>query len=208
MFGYTLYRMVEDIFGAKLPEIRLSLRFAVLPQEVKTQENKLKLYAYSVGVETNRFENDYRVFEKVCLQLNDRIVDPEEFSPPAVHEICWAIRELGYRKPVFAFSDEVKTYIVEILLENGYFYVPRELDDLSGLLRETILERKLMSDEELSALEGEVKKNLPAVLRQDDPELDETPVGVQLAKLWFVRRYVDERTRELEQEIRETENLV
>jgi len=120
-FAYTLYRRLECLTDGKLTELSLPKRIALLDPEFKTEENIHKIGAYSVAVETNRFENDYRVFEKVCLALNDRTVDPFELSPPSVAEIAWALFEIRLKKPRFKFSNEVSKYAVSVLKSEGFW---------------------------------------------------------------------------------------
>jgi len=48
-----------------------------------------------------------------------------------------------------------------------------------------------------------VKKLWRVVAKQEDPEFDETIEGIQLARLWTVKQYVQQRKQALEKELQE-----
>jgi len=191
--------MAEELFGEKLPEIRLELRVLALPEEIRRDpKERNKLFAYSTGVETNEFENDYRAFEKIALALNDRDVDPERLSPPSVAEAAWAVEELGRKKPAFAFSPEVKEYIVTLMLQQGLLWPPPQFDDLKDLIEEKVEQ----NFPELKPVQEEVKRRWPGIAAQENPEFNgEDAVTIQMAKLWSIKRYVEERNEELDREL-------
>lgn len=179
------------MFGDKLAEVKPSVRLLALPKELRTTENANKLSAYTVAVETNRFENDYRVFEKVVLALNGLTVDPEELHPPTIPEICWALYEISLKKRAFSFSEEICLYVAQVAKQEGYVWLPEEM---------SVFREYLEIPQELKPLQEKVKKLWPRVARTE-PEFKENPVDIQLAKLLVCKHYVQERKYELEKEI-------
>jgi len=188
MFAYTLYKL------AKPKGYTLEERFRSLPRELQTEENKQKLFAYIVAVETERFETNWQVFEKVCLTLNDRQIDPEILEKPSIPEIAWAVVEVQLEKPIIGFLPEVRKYVQQVALHDHWVY----LCDALHYFRQELADQPLF-EEVAEAYREWQQKNWEGFSFTEKDEKD--PVKVQLYRLKLCEDYVNLRLKELMVEV-------
>jgi len=188
MFAYTLYKL------AKPRGYTLEERFESLPKELQTEENRQKLFAYIVAVETERFETNWQVFEKVCLTLNDRLIDPEVLEKPLIPEVAWAIVEVQLEKPILGFSQQIHNYMRQLALHDHWVY----LCDALHYFRQDLADQPLF-EEVAEAYRELQEKNWQGFTYTDGDEKD--PVKVQLYRLKLCNDYVDIRLKNLLQEV-------
>lgn len=72
--------------------------------------------------------DEWHYFVYTCQAFNDELVDPEAFRPPTVAEagICVTILTTLDDKPFW--SDEVKTFLQQVLTFEQFLYPPKPLD--------------------------------------------------------------------------------
>jgi len=187
MFAYTLYKL------AKPRGYTLEERFESLPKELQTEENRQKLFAYIVAVETERFETNWQVFEKVCLTLNDRQIDPEVLEKPVVAEVAWAIVEVQLEKPILGFSEEIHKYMRQLALHDHWVY----LCDALHYFRQDLADLPLFEEVAEAYQEWKVKNWQGFTYDEKDP------VKVQLYRLKLCEEYVDTKLKMLTTEMRQ-----
>lgn len=76
---------------------------------------------------------DYHVFQKTVLEINDRTVDFSFHQDLGVPEIEWAVCVMRMIDPVFPFSNEVLSFMAVHLHEEGFTQVPFFLAQQSSI---------------------------------------------------------------------------
>jgi hypothetical protein len=71
---------------------------------------------------------EFRVFEKVVLVLNDRLVFGEIVQDLDIKEIAYAVSILKGMFPENMFNDEISKYIAIEATQEGFIVLPEELE--------------------------------------------------------------------------------
>lgn len=150
------------------------------------RQNQDKIMALKAAVlNTNRFWEEARVFEKTCLAFNNKIVDWMTVQEPAVHEMA-ATRALVERyideQP---FSDEVKAYVAGAAIHAGFVMLPPKLR-----FAQSPFSKKLMENMGDDAIERQEK--LIQALDENDPEMVEREGQIQFFRLLRCHYYAQE----------------
>lgn len=141
---------------------------------------------------------DAVVFEKTALSFDGRPPHPdilEEASPAqmawAVVEAAWIRKRWGHHS--IEFRHEPTVYTAAVLHRDGFVRAPEQLAFAQSELR-----RLNGADD---GLLEEVERKLREGAGSVDSSFEETPVGVQLARLTAVRLHVEERRRAAEERL-------
>lgn len=140
------------------------------------RQNEDKIMALKVLLNTNRFWEESRVFEKVCLAFNHKIVDWMVVQEPGVHEMSAARALIDRYIDEQEFSDEVKTYVAGVAIHAGFVMLPPLLRFASEPFSKKLMEN--MGDEALDRQESLLK-----ALQQNNPELVDEGGKIQFFRL-------------------------
>lgn len=130
--AFTLYTLCFGKFGPDIHDWEPETLWLEIQDEFKTdttESNKDKIQAAIALVVNNRFYEDYQAFEGICKAFNNQSPDFEWATPLTPEECAWAVAQskLIDSTPE-EFSEDVKTYVCEILRLGGLFIAPPQLD--------------------------------------------------------------------------------
>jgi lambda repressor-like predicted transcriptional regulator len=148
--------------------------------------NKSKILAAITLKLMPAFYWDAHVFELTALALNDVEPNPEIYNEAYPEHLAWAVIEAGLLTDTREFMHEPIGYTATVLHRAGFVVAPEELSFCQSVLD------SLNND---SALKKEVMDAWRVLPRKDihNHPFDETPVGVQLARLASVAAHVESR---------------
>jgi hypothetical protein len=107
----TLWMEIQDEFG-----------------EDASDSNKDKIASALGLVTSNRFYEDFRVFESICKGLNGQSPNFEWVTPLTPEEVCWAMVEAKLIDSTPEdFAEEIRIYVRAILNENGIIKAPAQI---------------------------------------------------------------------------------
>jgi hypothetical protein len=126
----------------------------ILVDEGKRSESELeKIFALKALRQNPGILGNAFTFEKLCYVLNDLKPDINTFEPPTILHICKAIQFLEKQYPNFNWHPEIKEYIAQIGLDEGWYLLPsvlnfaqKELDAISYKKEELNEDQKKMQE--------------------------------------------------------------
>lgn len=134
------------------------------------------------------FWHDADVFEATINALNWIDSDHRVAPHPSPAQIVWGVDQARKISIVEdennEFGDEVMKYIASVFINRDLIYLPKSFG-LEGTQEYLDIYFK---DSELKKI---VEVQWKAVMDGEDIELEESPVGVQIAKLLVIKRFVD-----------------
>lgn len=155
------------------------------------QENLDKVHAVLALIRTASFYEDYRVFGATTLALCTDHVATNLVPYPDPAQMAWAALEAELLTVLDddtlepEFDDEVVAYVAALLHHEGFVMAPAPLEFADGALVARL-------HPEATALRSEVK----GVLDEVTPATAlSAAAGVQVERLAFVERYVEERAQ-------------
>lgn len=124
-----------DELGTGIMNLELPVLYQQIEETWKVEPTELnwdKLCALITVMTTDQFWRDINLFNSTCLALSGKPMHPGTFTPADVDTICWALAELHLVNPPEkgerqVFSEEIKTYILEKLKEEGFTKIPKIL---------------------------------------------------------------------------------
>jgi hypothetical protein len=184
-FGSSLLAVLVDHFGTEMlewdPE---ALRDAVKAEfgVGLSPINEAKVNALVVTLTTDRFYQDYQVFNGVCEALTGDMPDFDQVDVATPEQMAWAITEVSLldtdRQP--EFGDEVRRYMGVALQEGGVYQPPdvlqiaimpqvydevyKGLDGDAGMAQGFLA--KQQADQQ--SIVGYIRENLKALVDQID----------------------------------------
>jgi len=92
------------------------------------ESNKDQIQALISAITTDRFYNEFEVFEAICKSLNNEDPDFEDSTPLSPEEASWGIYEvlLNDDEPQ-EFHQDINSYLQIILRDNGFLEAPEPL---------------------------------------------------------------------------------
>jgi hypothetical protein len=165
--------------------------------------NRGKILAVTSLIMEPAFYWDATIFEKTALSFNDEVIIPGSIQEASPAQLSWAVFEAEMLLQAHGsdpdFDHEPQRYAATSMFRDGLILAPEFLVFAQEELDKLPAER----DEELAKRVRDRWMNLPRdneeALR--DVELDETPEGVQVAKLVAVHLYMKERATQYEKEV-------
>lgn len=160
-----------------------------------------KLQACITLITTPYFFTDAAVFENITTAFNHYVSGPEILHEASPAQMAWAVTEAEFLLslhdiPMAQFDFEPTGYAAVVLFREGYVVAPRQLQFAQSQLDKRLSpEAKQLQKEVLEAWEKLSRTSLAS------QSFDETPLGVALARLAVVEQYVQERTRQLRDEL-------
>lgn len=158
-----------------------------------TDALKSRIQALRTVLVSDSFKGDHLAFEKVVMALNGVVPLFDQYQHPSPAMIAHALCQMAELRHV-DFSDDVLGYVAAVCAESGLIELPEELaeaQDYLDCLTASGVGGHLR--EEVRRKWGEIG---PLLLHKDgevDPtSFDETPVGIQLARMAAIRRYNQE----------------
>lgn len=160
-------------------------------------ENRDQLQAVITMHMGNAVYWDAFFFEKVIICLNGNPADGETIQEASPGEVAWGTFEIQLLEQAFGnageYDHEPTRYTALTLYRAGFALAPETLvfaqEELDKLNKDPTLATRV------SEAWGAVSKD-----KIEDGEYEETPLGVQLAKLGSVHMYVGKRARNLAEE--------
>lgn len=133
---------------------------------------------------------DAVTFEKTALAFDGRPPHPDILEEATPAQLAWAVVEAAWIRKLWGhhaveFRHEPGVYAATVLHRDGYARAPEQLSFAQALLD------RMNPDGE--ALATEVRRRWDDGADAKDSSFDESPVGVQLARLAAVRLHVEER---------------
>lgn len=126
---------------------------------------------------SHSFFDDHRVFEKVVLALNDKIVEPHIDQELDIADIAFAIEEIesviGVEKN---FSSDIRALVAIVAFDDGLVLLPGNIDFAQEEL--DILSKRVIGD--LETFKNKVKALYEKKIEELD---DENPYDIQAIKL-------------------------
>jgi len=138
---------------------------------------KEKINATAALLLVDDFWMEWHIFEATVKALNSSITSFYMMEGCTPGEMAWAIEDAAKIR-VEKFSDEVISYVRANCLTAGYILLPAQLSFARGGSPRT-------------ELEGKVHEAWTRMSSEKDFDIDEDPVGIQLARLNSVRHYID-----------------
>ncbi len=169
--------------------------------------NRGKILAFSTLLQVPAFYWDANVFENTALSCSNEPVMPEILQEASPAQLTWAV----YECEVFLQSDgqdpdfdyEPAKYAAVCMHREGLVLAP----DLLQFAQEELdrLNRKPGAE-----LKGEVQSRWDELKKDqlDAQEFEETPVGVQLARLSAIQLYFDTQLKRYEEDLLVLGNLL
>lgn len=160
-----------------------------------------KIQACITLLSTPYFFTDAAVFENTVTAFNHYVSDPRILHEASPAQMAWAVTEAEFFLSIHdmvlpSFDYEPAGYAAVVLFRDGYIVAPRQLQ-----FAQELLDKHLNPD----------AKKLQKVIRDGWEKLsgtplsaatfDTTPVGIALARLASVELYVQERTKQLHEEL-------
>ncbi|NMC34662.1 MAG: hypothetical protein GYA36_19745 [Veillonellaceae bacterium] len=192
-----------------------------------SSHTRAKLQAGRTVVTGNGFFERWEIFAPCCQAFNNNLPDFETCRPASLPQLYHAVWTAGQLRGKVPYSDEVERWIAACALNDGIVYLPEPLSFAQPhtLMTEYRCKRcgNVDPDERTpqcdwcgapaSELERKPKYLDPSVIAtmwelvRDKPaesvSLDETIVGVHLARLLVARDYLDMRQKQAEQQVKE-----
>lgn len=106
------------------------------------EENMNTIKAIGTCFTTDVPWEDFRVFEKVVLCLNDRLVFGDIVQDLDIKEIALAVHVMKKLFPEKQFNDEVSKYIAIEAVQEGFVILPEELEFAQRFIPVTYLTRE------------------------------------------------------------------
>lgn len=131
----------------KYPDIDEWLAISVMHEF--DEEQASAILAMGCCYTTDRPWEDFRVFEKVVLVLNERLVFGDIIQDLDIKEIAYAICILKRLFPDKLFNDEIAKYIAIEATQEGFVVLPPELSFAQRFIPITYLKR---DQEQIQAL--------------------------------------------------------
>lgn len=152
--------------------------------------NRSKLLAAITLKLVPSFYWDAHVYELTALAFNDVEPNPEIYNEAYPEHLAWSVLEAGLLVDPREFMHEPIGYTAAVLHRAGFVVAPEELAFCQDVLD------SLNSNKELKKEVMEAWRALPRKDLHNHP-FEETPVGVQLARLSNVAVYVESRRASL-----------
>lgn len=124
---------------AKYPDIDEWLAQSVSDEFGEDKMDAIR--AMSACFTTDRPWEDFRVFEKVVLTLNDRLVFGDIVQDLDIKEIAYAVEILKKMFPSNMFNDEVSKYIAIEATQEGFVILPECLEFAQRFIPVTYMAR-------------------------------------------------------------------
>lgn len=165
--------------------------------------NRSKILAVTSLIIEPAFYWNATIFEKTALAFNDEVTIPGAIQEASPAQLSWAVFEAELLMQAHGtdpeFDHEPQRYTATSMLRNGLVLAPeflvfaqKELDKLPAKYDEELVKRVRNRWMNLSRDDTETLRDI---------EFDETPEGVQLAKLAAIHLYMKERATQYEKEI-------
>lgn len=197
----VLRKMFGNQFMAWEPE---SLWLELNDQKIDVPTvNRGKILAVTSLLIEPAFYWDATIFEKTTLSFNSEVTIPGSIQEASPAQLSWAVFEAEMLLQAHGsdpdFDHEPQRYTATSMFRDGLILAPEFLVFAQKELDKLPAER----DEELAKRVRDRWMNLPRdneeALR--NVELDETPEGVQIAKMVAIHLYMKERATRYEKEI-------
>lgn len=166
-----------------------------------SEENRVKLQAAITLHLVPSFYWDGIVFENTVHAFDNEIPNPEALEEAPVTAVAWAVKEAAWVRqwlgdPPLEFEHESRAYTAVVLEREGFLVAPNQL-----AFAQSGLEKRNRNHTEL--VETVQKQWLTLdKSRLDSYTFEETPEGVQLARLAMVKLHVQEREKAAEEDLK------
>lgn len=147
-------------------------------------ENMDKIFAVRAVLKTDEFHSNPRIFEKVCLAFNGRVVDWGMVQRPRIHEMAMTVALVSKYLRDEMFAPEIEMFIAGTALEDGFVLLPAVLGFAESAFSVELAIR--MGAEALEIQEGLMK-----ALEEEDPELAPQEYLVQYLRVIKCQMHVD-----------------
>lgn len=129
--AFILYTICYGHFGTDIHSWEPETLWLEIQDDIKaipSETNKDKIQAAIALVSTNKYYEDFQVFEGICKSFNSQSPDFEWITPLTPEECAWAVAEsrLIDSTPE-EYSEEIKAYVQEILRLGGMYLAPPQL---------------------------------------------------------------------------------
>lgn len=159
---------------------------------------KDKILSLQVMLNTDNFWTDVHVFENIVLVFNNQkpLFDRIQHCTP--EQLCWGVKLAGYISNKEKYNYDPAAYIAASFFEDNIWWLPDEVRFAQPFLNELAKREKIL-DFKPKVIEDAYRKveGLPT----DMIQLEETMVGIQVAKLIVIRDYTRSREAELHKQL-------
>ena len=154
------------------------------------RENEDKVMALKVLRKQESFWESARVFPKICLAFNHRIVDWGHLQEPRMHAISATVTLVERYIRERPYDAEVKGYVAAAAIRDGFIMMPPSLSFARQVFYEKLVDT--MGDEALQR-----QKKLMVALEEENPDmLDEDDV-IQYVRLLRCQYHSEEMVNEV-----------
>jgi hypothetical protein len=131
------------------------------------EEDCSKILACETALVTHHAFEQFHVFQKFCVCINDRKVDFKTHQEVTPSEVEWGVLCLRMIDPVYPFSNEVLGFIAAILYNDGLLSVPEHIARESSVSNLTVQDflndvnnGNKVHDHTGERAQSEIKKNI------------------------------------------------